>query len=317
MRVLIYGAGAVGQATGCMLAADGHTVDMILRKRFADVIREHGLTVSGIFGEYRMEPRAIGTFTSLADCSNSQYDVVFITTKSYDTQKAADDISSLSDVSPVIVSLQNGCGNLELLVECFGPDRVLGGRVITGFEIERPGHVRITVTADAVHIGGPDEGVMSPLAERIAAAVDHAGLPCAATDSIRRDLFAKLLYNCALNPLGAVLGVHYGALGENPFSRGIMNAVIDEVFAVISALGAATHWETADEYREFFYSRQVPATYDHRPSMLQDIESGKRTEVDSLTGYVVREGKRLGVPTHVCDTLSNLIRFREGTSGSS
>ena len=231
-----------GQALGCMLAADSHMVDMVLRERFAEAIRKHGLNVTGIFGEFRTGPTEIGVFTDLEHCANRHYDVAFVTTKSYDTQTSADAIAKMDDPPDVIVSLQNGCGNIEILMERFGPERVLGGRVITGFEIEKPGHVRITVTADAVHIGGTEEGIMSPAAEHIAETIDHAGLPCSATESIRRDLFAKLLYNCALNPLGAVLGVHYGALGESPFSRAIMDAVIDEVFAVIGAMGAATHW---------------------------------------------------------------------------
>ena len=92
-----------------------------------------------------------------------------------------------------------------------------------------------------------------------------------------------------------------------------MNAVIDEVFAVIKAMGGSTNWESPEEYKAFFYSHQVPATYNHRSSMLQDLEKGKPTEIDALTGYVSEQGRVFGVPTPVCDTMTRLIRFKELT----
>jgi 2-dehydropantoate 2-reductase len=311
MRILVFGAGALGQAVGCLLAADGHDVDLILRERFREAIRREGLAVTGIFGEFRVAPDRIGSFASIDAVRDRRYDYTLVTVKSYDTAAAADALAMIDDQSFTVVSLQNGCGNMEILRERFGNDHTLAARVITGFEIERPGLVRITVTADAIHIGGPLSGEIPPSAVRLAEAVNHGGLPCTTTPHIGRDLLAKLLYNSALNPLGAVLGVHYGALGDDPHSRSIMNRVIGEVFAVIRAMGARTHWETPEEYEAFFYSQQIPATYHHRSSMLQDLETGKRTEVEALTGYVSAQGQMHGVPTPVCDTLSDLVRFRE------
>lgn len=311
MNILMYGAGAVGQTVGCLLAAHGHSVDLILRDRFCGPIRSGGLSVTGIFGDYSIDPGQIGAYVSINDIIDKRYDYAVITTKSYDTVSAIEALVSLRNQDFTAVSLQNGCGNLEKITDAFGTMRSLGGRVITGFEIEAPGKVTITVTADDVHIGGNIEGEIPASASRLAEAVDESGLPCAATAYIRRDLFAKLLYNCALNPLGAALGVHYGALGDNRNTRSVMDAVIDEVFAVITAMGATTHWAKAEEYRSFFYSTQLPATYNHRSSMLQDIEKGKRTEVDALTGYVGEMGDAYDVPTPVCDTLTSIIRFRE------
>ena len=310
MTILVFGAGSVGQAVGTMLAASGHSVDLIVRHRFVDAIREKGLSVSGIFGEYSAEAQSIGAYESIDNVLDKPYDYVLLCTKSFDTKNSADQIAALKSQNFTVVSLQNGCGNLECITEVFGAERSLGGRVITGFTIESPGKIRITVTADDVHIGGGIEGSISENARVIAAAINESGLPCVATAHIQRDLFAKLLYNCALNPLGAALGVHYGALGDDPHTRTVMDSVIDEVFAVIAAMGGSTHWASASDYREFFYGTQIPATYKHRSSMLQDIEKGKRTEVESLTGYVGAQGKLYGVATPVSDTLSEIIRFK-------
>ncbi len=310
MHFLIFGAGALGQAIGCMLAVAGHKVDLVLRRRFVNGIRDEGLRVSGILGEYAAPPGLIKGIEDISQLSCT-YDFVLITTKAYDTGTAANAIASLSGCRCPVVSMQNGCGNVELLVQTFGAKRTLGARVITGFEIVCPGHVRITVSADAVHLGAAVGGSIPRKAELLAATIDGAGLPCVAVPDIHQDLYAKLLYNCALNPLGAILGVHYGMLSENGETRAIMDKVIDETFAVILALGGKLPWPDADGYKKLFYERLVPITYDHRPSMLQDLENKKPTEVEALVGFVSANGKRLAVSTPTCDLLAGLVRFKE------
>jgi len=315
VRVLVYGAGALGQAVGCMLAAAGNQVDLILRDRFLQAIRRNGLAVIGIFGDFRVNADGIGLHTGIASVLVERYDFAIITTKSYDTAVAIADLNRIVSQTFTAVSMQNGCGNLELIVDHFGLNRSLGARVITGFEIQHPGLVKITVTADDLHIGGYQEGDIPAPAQQLAKAINGAGLPCQTTGYVRRDLFAKLLYNSALNPLGAILEVHYGALGDDPDTRQIMDRVIDETFAVIEAMGETTPWRTAEEYRAFFYATQLPVTYEHRPSMLQDIENSKPTEVAAFTGYISVQGSRYNVPTPNCDLLSALVRFKERQAG--
>lgn len=308
---LIYGAGALGQALGCMLASDGNKVTLVLRERFAGVIERNGLSVSGIFGEYHVGADALHLTTSITGAEGSHYDVILITTKSYDTRTAAQDLATLQSCSCPVVSMQNGCGNIEQLIDVFGPERSFGARVITGFEIARPAQVRITVSADDVHLGAGIGGTIPEQASSIAAAITRAGLPCIAVEDVHQSLFAKLLYNCALNPLGAVLGVNYGTLADAPETRVIMDGIIDETFTVVSALGAKLPWKDTSQYKTFFYETLIPATYDHRPSMLQDLEQGKPTEVDGLVGYVSTHGRANNIETPCCDLLGALIRFKE------
>jgi 2-dehydropantoate 2-reductase len=238
----MYGAGALGQAIGCMLAADGHTVDLVLRHRFILTIQTVGLEVTGLFGDYRARPDQLGLLENIEGRAGDCYEYILLTTKTYDTDKAIEQIARLSGCSCPVVSLQNGCGNLEILEQCFGPNRSLAARVITGFAIERPGSVRITVSADDVHVGGCVRGEIPAAARQLAEALTQAGIPSCAVEDIYRSLHAKLLYNCALNPLGAILGVHYGALAESSETRGIMDRVLEETFAVIRALGGTTPW---------------------------------------------------------------------------
>jgi len=317
MRFLIYGAGAVGQALGCMLAGRGEEVHLVLRPRFLEAIGNVGLRVGGIFGEYGVKAEALHLYAdSSAIAPHTRFDYAIVTTKSYDTEQAAASLAALPDQRFIAVTMQNGCGNLETLLRHFGAERTLAARVITGFEIPSPGRVNITVSADAVQIGGCEEGSIPASAIRLAEAIDRAGLPCRATAHVQRHLFAKLLYNCALNPLGAILGVHYGGLGDSSATRGIMDRLVLETFAVIRAMGAKTLWQTPEEYLAYFYGTQIPATYHHRPSMLQDLEAGKCTEIEALTGYVSKMGSQYHIATPVCDTLSALIRFREQNNTS-
>jgi 2-dehydropantoate 2-reductase len=310
LNILIYGAGALGQALGCMLSQAGNKVDLLLRERFIDVLKNKGLEVEGVLGTFKADMENVGLLKSLYE-AQSAYDYILITTKSYDTKAAVQDIAASPSQPKNIVSLQNGCGNLEKLVEAFGTERSLGGRVITGFEILSAGHINISVTADAIHIGGSVAGTIPESAHILAEAITYAGHPCLAVPDIYSSLYAKLLYNCALNPLGAILGVHYGALADNDETRKILNALIDETFAVIAASGGSTPWKKAEEYRELFYQNLIPATYNHRASMLQDLEAGKTTEVDALVGFVSEQGRKYDIPTPTCDLVAAMVRFKE------
>jgi 2-dehydropantoate 2-reductase len=276
-----------------------------------DAIAEKGLKVTGIFGDFSADAKQLRLMTNIRSQPEKNYDAALITTKSYDTAGAVAALAALKGFDGPVVSMQNGCGNVEQLEARFGKKRTFAARVITGFEITSPGIIRITVSADDVHVGSCIRGTIPQFAHTLAEAINHASLPCIAVADIYQDLFAKLLYNCALNPLGAVLSVHYGALGDNPETRTIMNRVIDETFAVIHGLGGSTPWPDGESYRKIFYDVLLPATYNHRPSMLQDLEQGKPTEVEALVGYVAHEGQRLGIPSPTCNLLAGLVRFKE------
>jgi 2-dehydropantoate 2-reductase len=170
--------------------------------------------------------------------------------------------------------------------------------------------VEITVHADAIHIGSlfsADLSVIEPLARAIRA----GGVPCETTDSIEKDLWSKMLYNCALNPLGAILGVPYGALAESVSTRTLMDRIAEEVFAVMIAAGYRTHWQEPGEFLDVFYSRLVPDTAAHESSMLQDITAGKRTEIDALNGAVLQLAQEHGIAVPYNLAVYNLVQFLE------
>jgi 2-dehydropantoate 2-reductase len=310
-RVLVAGAGALGSVFGGFLRIAGMSVALLGRSPHVDVIARDGLRIDGIWGEHHVGGFDVATRVEQLE---GPFDLVLLPVKSYDTEEVARAAVPFLAEAGFILSLQNGLGNVEALESVAGRQRALGARVIFGVNLPAPGYARVTVFADPTAIGALHPGRdrrTDEAARRWAEIISSAGVPAVYTDRLASLLWAKVFYNAALNPLGALLGVHYGALPEHAQSRTVMDTVIDEAFAVAAAESVELPWRDADAYRREFYDRLVPATYDHRSSMLQDLERGRRTEVDAINGAVWRRGGQRGIATPVNETLTRLIRLRE------
>jgi 2-dehydropantoate 2-reductase len=142
-------------------------------------------------------------------------------------------------------------------------------------------------------------------------AIASGDIPCQTTNEIAKDLWAKMLYNCALNPLGAILDVPYGVLAENQTTRTIMNGIVNEAFNVMTAAGYKTHWPTSEDFLEVFYNKLVPDTAEHKSSTLQDIMAKKRTEIDALNGAVIKLAEKYNINVPYNLVIYNLIKFVE------
>ncbi len=303
------GAGALGSVVGGLLARAGSRVTLLGRRAHMEAVRTRGLTVDGLFGIHRVQGLVC---TSEETELRGPFGAVLLTVKAYDTAAMAAAVAPHLLPDGVLLSLQNGLGNLEAASRTLGAERVLGARVIFGAELVEAGHARVTVYADPVLVGSPDasDSALQAKAATWAARLREAGIPAEATDTLIAELWAKVLYNGALNPLGALLGVRYGDLPNDPDTRVVMDAVIDETFAVAHGEGVVLPWADAAAYRGTFYGRLVPSTAGHRSSMLQDIERGRPTEIDAINGEVAARGAARGIPTPVNATLTRLVRAR-------
>jgi 2-dehydropantoate 2-reductase len=313
--ILIAGAGALGSVMGAMLRAADHQVALLGRPRHLDAIERHGLVVDGQFG--RREARGFAYFRDAGELAGARFALILVTVKSYDTAALAPHLAGLLAPGGVAVSAQNGLGNLEVLARHLGRENVLAARVIFGAEIGQPGRVRVTVIAEPVALGpAPDlSGEAAPaLADKacgIAAMLNTIGIPAQAASDIRPFLWTKLFYNAALNPLGALLKVHYGALGEDPEVRLIMDAIVREAFALSQRMEVAVPFGSAAEYLANFYGRLLPSTFDHRPSMLADLEYRGRTEIGALNGRIVEMAAAAGLNAAANRMITALIHTRE------
>ena len=313
MKVLIYGGGAVGLGIASFLLKSKAQVDIIAKEDTVLALHKQGLIRTGIWGDYSAEPSAFGSYISLNDIEKKGYDYILVCTKSFDSLVAARDLSQYDSLfcnKTKIILFQNGWGNAEVFLSFFDREKIYNARVITGFHRPKKNEVTITVHADSIHIGNlfnEDLGCIEELCQSI----DKGGIPCEATGDIEKDLWAKMLYNCALNPLGAILDVPYGVLAEHESSRIIMKGIIEEVFEVIKAAGYETHWQSPQDFLEVFYKKLVPDTARHKSSTLQDILAHKKTEIDALNGAVIKLAGKHDVHVPYNSAVYNIVKFIE------
>ena len=311
VKVLIFGAGAVGLGLSSFLLQAGHRVHLVGKEQTVVALRKNGLKRQGIFGPAFFTPQQLTASSNLAETGRETFDFYLVCTKSFDTENSARQLKSESTLahqkSPIVLC-QNGWGNAEIFSRFFSPKQVYNARVITGFIRPEPHVVDVTVHAQPVHLGSLFDGNATHL-QLLADALSLGGLPSSVTDDIGKDLWAKMLYNCPLNALGAVLQVPYGHLGEDENSRVLMERIVREVFQVMQGLGHASHWPSAGDYLKDFYENLLPSTYSHESSMLQDIRAGRITEIEALNGVIVREGRKLKIDITCNETVRNQILF--------
>ena len=273
MKILILGAGAVGLSVAAKLSAVAD-VHAVCRKKTADSIAVQGFAITGIWGEGTYRFSASDTVEE-----DRRFDYAIVSSKSQDTEAVCRQFAPLIKNTET-VSLQNGIGNEEIISRF--TDRVIGGMIITGFEWRGDAAVHVSVEAGPMKIGRFPEGLDEPV-ERLAEIFRQAGIRVETTDTIRSELWGKTLYNCALNPIGAVMGVPYGEL-VHPAAWRIIEGIVREVFRVVAAEGVRLPWPDADAYLAYLRYTQIPATAAHHSSMLRISPGAGRPRSGSSTG---------------------------------
>ncbi len=304
MKITIIGAGALGSAIGGFLSRENE-VTLVGRSDHVRAINSSGLKVSGIWGDHLF--RELQTGTDVA-CIKATQDIIMIATKSYDTAAAVCQVLPLVGPGTYVMSMQNGLGNERTIAESVGDGRTMGGMAIFGVVVVAPGHVRVTVFGGECKVGAL-EGSQDK-AKEFAVALQRSGIPTAWSGNILADKWLKAFYNIALNGLSAILRVPYGVLGEREETRRIMGNLLTESFAVAAAEKVHLPF-TRDSYFRHFMETQLPATAQHRSSMLEDISRGRRTEIDYLNGMIVTLGRKHDLATPVNETLVGIIKTLE------
>ena len=309
MKTLIIGTGAVGCAVAIAAADSGMETAVLARGATAEYIMEHGLKRTGIFGDIVISPEQIKVYENY-DSIESGFDYIVVAVKTMANEIVAEELAKHRGIvgeTGRIIIFQNGWGNDEPYLEYFPASQVFNARVITGFERLKPGVTNVTVHTAPILLGSLHGESVEGL-EPLAKAINDSGIPSEVSTELMQALWAKMLYNTTLNPLGAIMGMSYGELAGSEHLQGIMNRLIEETFAVMDAAGYRTFWNNAGEYMDIFYSKLIPDTFAHRASTLQDIEKRKKTEIDTLNGCIRDIGKKHGVPTPTHDMIVELIK---------
>lgn len=202
-----------------------------------------------------------------------------------------------------VCSVQNGIGNEEAIARHV--ERVIRGTTFPAGRIVEPGHVQWDVKGDTTI--GPFEPSPAPMEaiERLAEACTRAGMPTAAKADARGPQWRKVIFNAATNPVGAVTGLTHGRVCEDAALRRLVSALVDEGKAVAAAQGVELDF---DPEELIDYAARPDVAYDHKASMLQDVEARRQTEIDYLNGGIVRFGRDLGVATPLNEAIWALVK---------
>jgi 2-dehydropantoate 2-reductase len=301
MRIAVVGCGAVGSLFAANLAQldDVEVWAYDLAADHVRAINERGLRLSGA-GEVVARLRATGDASELPPC-----DFGIVAVKSMHTRAAAQATAHAFREGSVC-SVQNGVGNEEAIAEVC--ERVIRGTTFPAGHIVEPGHVHWDVKGDTTI--GPFEPRPAPLeeCERLADACTRAGMPTTALPDARGPQWRKVVFNAATNPIGALTGLTHGRVCEDEGLRGLVSQLVDEGRAVAAAQGIELD---ADPEELIDYAARKDVAYDHKASMLQDVEARRETEIDYLNGGIVRFGGEHGVPTPLNEGVLALIKGME------
>ena len=299
MRVCVVGCGAVGSLFAAHLGRldDAETWAYDLARDHVEAINAHGLRLSGR-AELVGRVRATADPSALPPC-----DFGILATKSMHT-RAAIDATAHAFESGAVCSVQNGVGNEEIVAAHV--ERVIRGTTFPAGHIVEPGHVEMDTTGDTWI--GPFEPSPAPMEEvgRLADALTRAGMPTLALEDARGAQWTKLIFNAATNPVGALTELSHGRVCDLAPTRRLVSGLVAEGKAVAARLGVELDSDP-DELVD--HAREV--AYDHKASMLQDVQAHRPTEVDFLNGGIARFGREAGVPTPLNEAIVALIKGLE------
>ena len=302
-RVAVVGAGAVGGYFGGMLARAGAHVTLIGRPVHVDVWAREGLFLDSVNFQERV---AVAASTEVS--ASRDADLVLFSVKSLDTEETARQLARHVRGDALVVSLQNGVDNVERMRSVAAVDPI-AAVVWIASSMPAPGRVNHGGRGDLLI--GDLPGRSGPPREAALAGVsgwfEAAGVPCRVSPNIEADLWTKLITNAALNAISAVVHAPYGDIVAIPESRETIRQLVNECVAVARASGVSLP-AIDDVQRVWRFAENVGQIY---ASTAQDLDRGKRTEIDTLNGFVVRRGAELGVPTPVNQSLLALVKLRE------
>ena len=301
MHFLVVGPGAMGSLFAARLQKAGFEVTLLdYIKERAKQINDDGIHVDGVTGHYTVKvPTKTGSIPKPPD-------LVLICVKAYNTREAGLEIESWLKPETVVVTLQNGIGNLEVLEEIFGSERVLGGVTAEGATLLGPGRIRHAGRGETII--GPSGNPGSP-ADNMVVAFNQAGFQTRSVDDVTDLIWGKLLINVGINALTAITRLKNGRLPELEGTRLVLEEAVKEAVAVAKAKNINLPYNDP-------VGRVIEvcrATAGNIASMLQDVLKAKLTEIDFINGAIVREGRAMGIPTPVNLTLTSLMQVIQTT----
>jgi 2-dehydropantoate 2-reductase len=300
MHIAILGAGAMGSLFGGLLAEAGHRVTLLdVDDAHLNAINQGGLRFSTDAGE-----RTVTNLQALRpEAATQPADLLIVFTKTMHTQAALGAARAALGPQTALLSLQNGLGNAERLAQFADPARVMIGVTTWPADKNGPGSVS-SHGAGTIRMMSAD-GAASLMLTRTVEALNEAGLACTADADVWAAIWEKVAFNAALNSLCAVTGCTVGQLTNVADGETLALKIVGEVAAVAQAHGVAVNEaHVADNVRHALAHHRA-----HRPSMLQDVLAGRKTEIEAINGAVVEAARFRAIAVPHTQTLLHLVRL--------
>lgn len=297
LRIAVLGAGAMGSFFGGRLKAGGAEVTLIdVNAAYLEAVRRYGLRLDTDRGS---ETVRLPAETPAA--AGGPFDLILVFTKTMHSRAALDGVRHLIGPDTTLLSLQNGLGNKEILLDFAHAPRVLVGMTTYPADMIGPGHV-------ASHGDGKlrfmtSDGTASPILERIAEAFRAGGLDADADPEVEVSIWEKVAFNAALNTIAATTRSTVGKIGRLPEARALAHRIAGEVVSVANACGVAADAATVHALIDHALDTHV----DHKPSMLQDVLAGRPTEIDAIAGEAIRRARAAGIPVPATEAMHALV----------
>src|SRR5438552_2402652 len=298
-HILVAGAGAIGGLYAATLAKVADVAVLDTNRAHVEAIRQNGLKLTGCTESVTK----LAAFASAAEMGKRRFDAVIMLVKSQATGAAFASIRPTLEGRPVLVTFQNGMGNEELLAQISDLD-VAHGASFEAARHDGPGCVHHLVHGEDSWLG-PARGKVESIAW-LGELMTRSGLPTKVVADPRGAIWGKFIFNSVMNPIGAIVRGVNAARYEVPEMRALIDDMATECVRVAEALGILLEFDPMYLVKKI-RAGESPLTR-HAGSMAQDIEAGRETELEAMTGYVVRKAKELGVPVPVTESVYRMAK---------
>ena len=300
VKILVMGAGAIGSLFGGLLSKRNE-VTLIARKEHVHAVRENGLKLVGKT-QMTTKPKAFCTVEEIG----TEPDLILFTVKSFDTEKAIREVKKILHEKTTIITLQNGLDNIPKITKIIDKSKVLAAVTTEAALFLKPGVVKHT--GKGYTIIGELDGRITERLKRIENEFNEAGIRTSISCNIWKEIWIKAVINSCINPITAVFDIKNGDILEHDTLFSIAEKVLRESLEVAKAKGnvQASEKEVLQRMKKILEN-----TSDNFSSMVQSLRRGKRTEIDSINGFISRAGREIGIKTELNDLLIRLVKIRE------